>query len=81
MATKRTQLASVTFVRPAACLTGHIFNTANHIALGLRLCAFVSSGAPVFTRATLHLNLAAHNPTDQFILPHGLKQLDTFSAG
>ena len=81
LAIEKTQLASVTLVRPVAHLTGHVFNTTNHISSGLRLCALVSSGVALFTCTTLHLDLAVHNPIDQLILPRRLKQLDTFSAG
>lgn len=49
LAIERTQLASVTLVRPAAHLTGHIFNTTNHISSGLRPRAFVDSGVALFT--------------------------------
>lgn len=81
LAIEGTQGASATLGRPATHLTGHIFTTISHISSGLRPCALVNSGMVLFTFATLHLDLAVHNPLDWFILPHELKQLDIFSAG
>lgn len=81
LAIEGTQGASATLGRPATHMTGHIFTTISHISSGLRPCALVDSGMVLFTFATLHLDLAVHNPLDWFILPHELKQLDIFSAG